>query len=234
MEESLEIVEGKRLLEMLHGWIDARRVCKVEIPNTRYGWITLLLGIQEVDQTYYLLIDKVKGFERALSRSPDQEVSIEFIEKDGVACQFKIQVVECLPKIIRAELPKSIYRMQRRRSFRTKAWSGTEIVFHLSQGKEERSKVKDYSLGGVAFFMDRPLEIHMGDELTRIDLTIPQGGREISFHIPKALVKRIERDPQGKDVCALEFLEMPEATQERLWLHIFKEQRSLLRKTGKI
>jgi hypothetical protein len=32
----------------------------------------------------------------------------------------------------------------------------------------------------------------------------------------------------------LEFSEMPEATQERLWLHIFKEQRALLRKTGKI
>lgn len=233
MEESIEIVEGKRLIGMLHGLIDSHRICKMEIPNTSYQWITLLLGLQELDHSYYLLIDKVKGFEKALSRSPDREISVEFIEKDGVACQFKTQVIECLPKILRAELPMSIYRMQRRKSFRTKAWSGTEIVFHLTQGKEERLKVKDYSLGGVAFFMDRPIEIHIGDELTKIDLMVPQDGREIYFHISRASVKRIERRFPGKDVCALEFLEMPRETQERLSRQIFKEQRALLRKTGK-
>jgi len=40
-------------------------------------------------------------------------------------------------KDLRAELPKSIYRMQRRKSFRTMAWSGTEIIFSFTKKKKK-------------------------------------------------------------------------------------------------
>lgn len=233
-DQSIETITGDNLIKMLQEWIHSRRLCKMEIPHTNYGWITLLLALQQYGDSVYLMIDKVTNFEKALSRSPNQEVSIEFLEKDGVTCQFKTRVIECFPKILKAELPEGIYRIQRRRFFRVQARSGTEIVFDINQAKGEKGKVKDYSLGGAAFFAEDLLDIHIGDQLDKIDLRVPQGEEWICFHIPRALVKRIEKQSKGKNVYALEFFEMPEATTRLLWHHLFEEERALLRKTKRV
>ena len=68
MDQTAEILDGNRLIGTLHGAIESRRVCKMEIPNTKFAWITLILGIQSVGDSHYLLIDKVAGFEKALSQ----------------------------------------------------------------------------------------------------------------------------------------------------------------------
>lgn len=226
-----EIIYGEKLLEMLKVLSESRRFCKMEIPHTNYGWITLVLGLQPVGRLNYLLIDKVAGFEQRLSRSLNQEISVEFLETDGVPCQFRARVFECRPEAIWVELPTSLYRIQKRRFFRVKARLGTAIVFHLDQAIEEKASVKDYSLGGVAFFMDRHLKLAVGDQPKEMELRIPQRNGSVSFHIPLATVIRIEPQIGGKDICALEFSEIPEATREQLWRHIFKEQRLFLRKT---
>jgi c-di-GMP-binding flagellar brake protein YcgR len=226
-----EIIYGEKLLEMLKVLSESRRFCKMEIPHTNYGWITLVLGLQPVGSLNYLLIDKVAGFEQRLSRSQNQEISVEFLETDGVPCQFKARVFECRPEAIWVELPTSLYRIQKRKFFRVKARLGTAIVFHLDQAMEEKADVKDYSLGGVAFFMDRHLKLTVGDQLKEVELRIPQRSERINFHIPLATVRRLEPQMGGKDICALEFLEMSDATRELLWRHIFREQRMFLRKT---
>ncbi len=234
MDQPGEILDGNRLIGTLHGVIESRRVCRMEIPNTKYSWITLILEIQAVGDSQYLLIDKVAGFEKTFSRLTNRDVFLEFLEKDGVPCQFNTRVIECHPKVILAELPNFIYRMQKRRFVRVKARLGTEIIFPMDPAKEERAKVEDYGLGGVAFFMNRPLKIYMGDQLTDIELRIPLGIEMISFHISLAMMRWFEPPTQGKYLHALEFLEMEEKTKERLWRHIFKEQRILLQKTRKI
>jgi c-di-GMP-binding flagellar brake protein YcgR len=233
MEEHAEIISGSKVIGYLDSLIKTRRVCKMEIPNTEYGWITLLLGIRQLNHSHYLLIDKVAGFEKAFSRSTDQEIFLEVLENDGVPCQFKTRVIECHPTAILAEVPKSIYRMQRRGHFRIKAHSGTEIAYHLNQTVRGMGIVMDYSLGGVAFFMERSLQLHVGQEIDKIELRIPQGDQWISFQIPKVIVRRIERNFPEKDLCCLEFLEMSEKTIEPLWHHIFNEQRMLLRRIKK-
>jgi c-di-GMP-binding flagellar brake protein YcgR len=81
--------------------------------------------------------------------------------------------------------------------------------------------------------MERSLQLHVGQEIDKIELRIPQGDQWISFQIPKVIVRRIERNFPKKDVCCLEFLEMSEKTIEPLWRHIFKEQRMLLRRIKK-
>ncbi len=94
--------------------------------------------------------------------------------------------------------------------------------------------VRDYGLGGLAFFIDQPHEIQIGEELSKMDLMIPEEEGTLHFPIPKGMVKRIEKHSTKKEVCALEFIEISEAVQEQLMLHIFKEQRAILRKTGRI
>jgi len=229
-DQPTEIIDGEKLVEMLKGWIHSRRICKMEIPDTSYGWFTLLSGLQKGPDSQYLLIDKVSGFEKAISRSTSQEVALEFLEKDGVRCQFKTRVIKYRPSEIQAELPNAIYRIQRRAAFRILALSGTEIVFHIYPDKEKRVNVKDYSLGGVAFFMGEELKLNIDDKVSNIHLRLPQGKGFKMIHIPSAVVRRIEQDSQGKNLCALEFLEFGEKSKEELWDHMIETQRRLIRK----
>ena len=140
MDEPIEMISGQKLIETLYEWIDSRRICKMEIPDTGYGWFTLLSGLQIQPGSQYLLIDRVADFEKALSHSQRQEVSLEVLEKNGIRCQFKTRVVKCGPSDIRAELPDAIRRIQRRASFRISALSGTEITFHIHPEKEDPDK----------------------------------------------------------------------------------------------
>lgn len=229
-----EIIVGDKLTELLHEWIDSRQVCKMDIPQTNYGWFTLLLGIQKEDDSEYLLIDRVAGFEKAFSRSPMGEVSLEFLEKGGIRCQFKVRVIKCLSSEIRAELPETICRIQRRTSYRIDALSGTEITFHIDPEKEEKAKVKDYSLGGVAFFIEKPFRPHIGDRVVNIHLNLPQRKGFKTIPVPLGMVSRIEQDFHGKEVCAIEFQQFPEKSREDLWNHMVEMQRKLIQKIRKI
>jgi len=234
MDQGAEILDGDKVIGTLHGAIESRRACKMEIPNTEFGWITIILGIHSQDNNRWLLIDKVAGFEKAISKVRDKEIAIDFIETDGVPCHFKTRVMELRPEALWVELPQTIFRMQKRRFYRVKARLGTEVAFDLSQGKQEKAKVRDYSMGGVAFLMERHLTVHLEDQVTNIQLSISQGDEMITFRIPSAVVRRIEHQPTRKDICVLEFMEMPETVKEQLWRHIFEEQRMLLKRTKRI
>jgi c-di-GMP-binding flagellar brake protein YcgR len=230
MDQPTETISGQKLIEMLYEWIDSRRIFKMEIPDTNYGWFTLLSGLQMQPGSQYLLIDTVAGFEKALSHSKRQEVSLEILEKDGIRFQFKTRVIKCRPSEIRTELPDEICRIQRRGGFRITALSGTEITFHIHPEKEEKAKVKDYSLGGVAFFFEKDVKLHMNDKVANIHLRLPQSREFKTIHIASAVVRRVELDSHGKNLCALEFLEFPEDSEQQLWNYMIDTQRSLIRK----
>jgi c-di-GMP-binding flagellar brake protein YcgR len=236
MDQPTEIISGQKLIEMLYEWIDSRRICKMEIPDTSYGWFTLLSGIQEESGAQYLLVDTVAGFEKALSHSQRQEVSLQILEKDGIHFQFKTRVIKSRHSDIQTELPSEIWRIQRRAGFRITALSGTEITFHIHPEKEKRAKVKDYGLGGVAFSLEleKDVKLNMNDKVTNIHLRLPQGREFRTIHIASAVVRRVELDSQGKYLCALEFLEFPENSKQQLWNYMIDTQRSLIRKLKSI
>lgn len=231
--QPFEVIADQKLVEMLQTLIDSRRLCKMEIPRTRFGWMTILLNLQKDGPSNYLLVDPVARFESILSRFPTREVSFEFLE-NGILCRFNSRVVRCDPQAIWLELPNSIYRNQRRAHFRVEASSNEEIVFHAA-GKEEKAWIKDYSLGGVSFFMESHLILNVGDELTDLSLILPQGKTMHSYRIPLAVVRRITaQSGDKKKVCALQFLKSEGMIQEELGRHIFEEQRSLIRRLRKI
>ena len=172
-------------------------------------------------------------FESILSRFPSQEVSFEFLER-GVLCKFSSRVIRCHRRAIWLEFPKSIQRIQRRAYFRIEASTGAEIIFQFG-GKEEKARVNDYSLGGVSFFMESHLDLKKDDELTDLILMLPQGKAMASYRIPLAVVRRVdERLEGGGKLCSLEFLKLGEMTRKELSSHIFKEERILIQRFGKI
>ncbi|MDI6762188.1 MAG: PilZ domain-containing protein [Thermodesulfobacteriota bacterium] len=234
MDESSERIDGDRMMEMLKGWIDSRRLCKMAIPDTDYAWITVILGIETRGPSPSLMVDKVKGTEKVISRYEKNGLHFEFLEKDGVSCWFKTRLIRSQPGTLQTELPESIFRMQRRRYVRIGARSGTEVLFQRNNGRMVSAKVRDYGLGGISFFTPPFFNLSMDELVGEIDLRIPNEKGWNRFHIPLARVKRLEKMSGGGGICVLEFVEIPETEKEQLWHYIFKEQRSLLRKTGKV
>jgi len=234
MDESSERIDGERMMEMLKGWIDSRRLCKMAIPDSDYAWITVILGIEKAGSSSFLMVDKVKGTEKVISRYEKNGLHFEFLEKDGVSCWFKTRLIRSQPGTLQTELPESIFRMQRRRYVRIGARSGTEVLFQRNNGRMVSANVRDYGLGGISFFTSPFFNLSMDELVGEIDLRIPNEKGWNRFHIPLARVKRLEKMSGGGGICVLEFVEIPETEKEQLWHYIFKEQRSLLRKTGKV
>jgi c-di-GMP-binding flagellar brake protein YcgR len=107
---------------------------------------------------------------------------------------------------------------------------GTEIFFQRDTEKEEKGTVKDYSLGGVAFLINKEVSLQPGDQIKSLRLFIPEGKEGLKVSVPSAVVIRAERDFfQGQSLYAVQFLEFPEAAKKEFNRHIFIKQRALVR-----
>ncbi len=228
MQEPIEVIGGERLVQMLLSWISSRQVCEMKIPHTAYGWITLLLGLQPMGRSLALLVDRMKGIERFMMPYDDLELRFELKEQDGVPYWFETRLIEYGPELVWAEVPEAIHRMQRRRFFRIKARSGTEIILPFLPGSEKRTRVNDYGMGGVAFLIDPSTCLRVGDQINGIDLRVPETEGQVSFRVIRSVVRRIERGFPKLGICAIEFLEMPETTRDQLGRHVFREERRFL------
>ncbi len=234
MDSADEIIQGNRVKDILQSLILSGQLCKMEISRTPYCWLTLLTQVKEDRHGNLLLIDRVPDFEKALSSSRRQEVLIEYLESNTVPCSFISRVVRVDAQGIWVELPGKIHRIQRRKFFRLRALVGTEIVFYMRAEVGERGKVRDYSLGGVAFLIGRGVILKPGDQLKGLQLRIPEGENWLEIPIPLAVVKRVQADFfHGETLYALEFLDFPEAAMKGFNQHIFEKQRTLLRRVKK-
>jgi len=92
--------------------------------------------------------------------------------------------------------------------------------------------VKDLSEGGVAFFTEKDLKLSIGNLLNDISLNIPEGNEWLRFHIHQAVVRRIVHPsfPERRTLYAIEFLEMPKETREKLIAYISKHQIVMIQK----
>jgi c-di-GMP-binding flagellar brake protein YcgR len=237
MDSSAEIIHGPEIKETLQNLIRSGQRCKMEISRTPYSWLTSLSKIKEDGEGILLLLDHVQDFEEVLSTSHRQEVLIEYLENDEVPCSFLSRVSQVDTRGIWVEIPEKIQRQQKRKFFRLRAPVGTEIFFPGDPGKEEKGTVKDYSLGGVAFLINKEVSLKSlkpGDQLKNLRLCIPEGREVLKVSVSLAVVIRAEPDFfQGQTFYALEFLEFPEANNKEFNRHIFEKQRNLLHRVIK-
>ncbi len=240
-EQYIETISGdKSILTTIKYLIDARVLGKIEIPDTEYNWTTMVLEVKKMKGFSFLSIDKIEELESILSKYPNREVSLEFMDRGGVPCRFRTKIVEYRPKDILSELPREIYRIQKRQYFRINASTGTEITFRIGSSKRERGEVKDFSQGGVAFlievefFLKEDLKVDIGDLFYDVSLKIPEGNDLLSFHIPQAVVRRMVNPsfPENRTFCAVEFLGMSEETRDKLTAYISGQQGVVIQELG--
>ena len=229
-----EIITGWHVRNGLQSLIDSRHPCKVKIPHTPFCWDAWVAKIHPTEDSDCLFIDGVGGFEQALPPFQDRKITLEYSDAQVFFCRFHTWVIKTSSQGIWVECPEAIYRMRRRAFHRVKARGETEIVFPWGAGKRIRARVRDYSLGGVAFTTAENLDLKPDDPLQELALRIPEEEDWFTVEIPLAVVRRLEPSGQnGKDLYALEFIGLGESVKKRLRQHISETQRLLLRKFRK-
>ncbi|MGE5252589.1 MAG: flagellar brake protein [Planctomycetaceae bacterium] len=229
-----EIISGLKVRRSLQSLVASHHPCKVKIPKTPFSWEARISEIREEGNRSYLFIEGVRGFEQALPPLQEQKVTLEYTDAQVFFCHFHSGVVDASPQSIWVECPEVIYRMQRRAYHRIKAMEGTEIAFSLEAGAEVKARVRDYSLGGVAFFAEADLSLKPEDHLKGLLLRIPEKGDWFMVEILLAIVRRVESPgPKGMNLYALEFLNLEEMMRKRFRQHLVEIQRHLLRKFKK-
>ncbi len=234
LEQYVETISGETpILTTINYLIDARVVGKIEIPDTEHSWITMISEIKTIQGSSFLSIDKIEGFESILTKYPNQEVSLEFMDKGGVPCRFRTKIVKCRPKHLLSELPREIYRIQKRQYLRINALPGTEITFRTYSSDQEKGEVKDLSGGGAAFFLVKDSKFEIGSLLNDISLKIPAGNGRLSFQIPQAVIRRVVLPSfsEKRTLCATEFSEMSKETRDKLAAYISEQQGSMIQKS---
>ncbi len=232
-EQYTEVLNDHRsITNALQSMIDHRAVGKIEIPETKQSGITMILEMTKIKESFFLSIDRIEGFEPTPSTYPNREVSLEFMDKGGVPCRFRARIAECRPHDILLELPTAIYRIQKRQYFRIDVLPGAEIIFRTGTSDEKRGEVKNLSEGGVAFFIEKDLKLGIGTLLMDILLNIPEGTEGLRWGIPQAVVRRmvLPSFPNGRTLCAIEFLEISKETKDQLIAYISRQQMVVIQK----
>jgi c-di-GMP-binding flagellar brake protein YcgR len=232
-DQFIEITsDGESILKTIQAIIDNRVLGTIEIPETEYSWITMILEIKQNKGSSFLSIERIEGLESLLSKFPNREVSLEFMDKGGVPCRVRTRVVECRPNDIWSELPKEIYRIQKRQYFRVNALPGAGITFRMGLSKEEKGEVKNLCEGGVAFFTEKDLNLNAGDSINEVYLSIPEGNEQLSFYIPQAVIKRMVTPSvqERRTLYGVAFLGMSKETRDQITAYIFQQQMVVIRK----
>jgi c-di-GMP-binding flagellar brake protein YcgR len=222
----------KSIIHTIQSLIDNRVLGKMEISDTRHRWVTTILERRKIEKSFFIIIENVGGFESTLSTYPNHQVSLEFMTRGGVPCRFRTKIIEFRPKEILAELPSEVYRIQKRRYLRIKAPPGTEITFHRGPSGEEKAKVENFCEGGAAFFLKKDIRFAVGDVLVDVYLNVPKRPERLSFHIPRAVARRVEPPSlhRRRTLCAMEFLKMTKETRNKLASYISQQHMVLIQK----
>lgn len=234
MEQPAQLIQGGDILPILQSAIKSRQRVRMEIPRTNYSWITLFLGFEAGAGGPWLIIDQVTGFDQALRFSRNQTIALSFFDWAGVPFNFSTEVRFSQPKEIWVELPRMIYRVQRRAFFRVKASLGMEVMLRDLVDQKYKARVKDYSMGGVAFykelcgqwFKELKTEVKLQDNA----LLLPRGDKILTIPIPLAEIRRIVGIPPDTVHGAMEFLQMPKSSHTQLERLISEQQRLVIQK----
>jgi hypothetical protein len=235
VEQPRDIIRGEERWDLLEGLIRNRVRVRLEFPDSPYSWITLLLAIEGDQQNPYLVVDPVPDFQRVLRAGRDPRIVLSFFSREGVPCFFSARVLAVHSQEIWTELPVEIIRTQRRAFYRVPATPGMEIVFPDAEAPGIPAGIKDYGLGGIAFYQDRGTDrlrrLVVEAELRGNRIRVPSGKEILEIPISLAVVRRITVFHPEVIRGALEFLQFSEASRSQLTRLVFEQQRQIIQKS---
>ena len=164
------------------------------------------------------------------------QIDFEFSGMDKIKYAFRTTGGEIADQQIYLELPRKLYRKQRREMFRLNAPAGTRICFMLDANRLEL-EVLNISIGGsLATWVQTEADIAEDSLLApsqiweNVALVFPVEIMQRPIQVDSVQIKRIKSDAKTQRVeVGLEFKKISDREQKRLTDLIYKLQRQYLR-----
>ena len=201
--------------------------------------LTMINDIRKDANGTFLVLDPPRGFQSAVSQSPNWRLQFTFTGQDKLEYNFNTLGGWIEDVGILVPSPETIERVQRRRHYRTETPPGTLLALKIDGKSMALDLINLSQSGTLGIRRSRVKELtyepvfKVGDQLFNLTIACPasQDADASQTAIGKAVVRRVEVDNANyRHRYALEFLEISPADQRSLTEFIYRLQREFLRK----
>ena len=232
-------VQGEKLTDVFNELIDKKVIISMNVVGAGFDRLTCITGITKDADGSYLLVDPPDDFEEAAAVKDLWHLRFNFNGPDSLEYIFTTRGGTFCEQGLKIPFPKHVERLQRRRNFRVKTLTGTQMHFKLKkiQGIIDLINV---SLGGVYgvltkhnFKFMRGSVLKMDQQIYDVSMVFP-GDHDMpgnTIYVKKAEIKRVEHDhDRGYYRYSFEFEEMEKEEQKKLIQVIYDLQRWYLQR----
>ena len=176
-----------------------------------------------------LLIDKPRDWR------PCEKIRLIFKDETRLTNHFDVQIQGESEDTLQSSLPREIFRLQRRASYRVDVPQGCHVSFRSSDNLHTGMKVRNISAAGMLFFSKKPVELPR-TAIQDIALSIPSkdGGDMLAGwqhkKISQGEIVRTFHDRQGGIVCYGVAFRGKRKEEDELTRYIRQRERELLLK----
>lgn len=232
-------VQGEKLTDLFNELVDKKIIISMNMVGAGFDRLTCITGIVNDANGDHLLVDPPDDFEKAAATNDLWHLRFNFNGSDQLEYIFNTRGGTLDDQGLKIPFPEHVERLQRRRNFRVKTLTGTQMQFKLKkiQGIIDLINV---SLGGVYgvlvrhnFKFIRGSVLKVNQQIYDISVVFPGDEKEPSetVHVKKAQVKRVEHDQvRGFYRYSFAFTEIDKQEQQRLTQIIYGLQRKYLQR----
>jgi c-di-GMP-binding flagellar brake protein YcgR len=186
--------------------------------------------VESSSEYYFIDIPIHLVSDTSIVNIPSKNIWIEFSAVDGALCRFQSKVTGIVNEPVpmwKIQRPHSdaIYREQRREFLRVFADIPVTLEFAGQQGRVEHIVfTRDISGGGLGLLLPKEINLRVGSTVrTRFELSRDDTAIDV-----RCMVVRVsERNDLGVAVGSLQFLDLSEASRQKIIQYTFWRQRYL-------
>ena len=232
-------VQGQRLVGLFNELIEKKVIISMNVVGAGFDRLTCITGLTKDPEGNYLIVDPPEDFREAAENDDLWHLRFNFNGPDLLEYIFSTKGGMFCEQGLKIPFPDHVERLQRRRNFRVKTLTGTQMHFKLKkiQGIIDLINV---SLGGVYgvlikhnFKFIRGPVLKMDQQVYDVSMVFP-GDTDMpgnTVYVKKAEVKRIEHDQdRGYYRYAFEFKELEKEERNKLTQVIYDLQRWYLQR----
>lgn len=193
--EAPESITGESMLKLIDRLKKEKTIIKLHILGTSNEGLSIVLGIETVNETPCLIIDFPTGTEDNIFQAQGKKAIIKFIDRERVHYNFRSVITGVSRQNVYILLPKVIYRLQRRKYFRTPPPIATKVIIN-EEGKRYEFDMLNISEGGA--LISHPSDAHDDSKffkgaLKTLVIVYNQDNNKQTIKVNKAEIIRIEK-----------------------------------------
>ncbi len=227
-----EKVRGRQLSGLLETLVAQQTLIRLKIRGFGYDRLTVVKGLRRNQEGLHVVLDLPEGLQESIGEVQQWKNDLEFTGPDGLQYTCTSAAGRLYLGDIWVRIPEYVLRVQRRKSFRLEAPSGS-LLHCRRDDRKEALEIVDISLGGTLCTVAEGIQGRLpepGQRLCHVQVEFPSEEEDLRVHVREAVVLRLQEDPRpGRYQMAIQFVDIERTEKKALTELIYRFQRRYLR-----